>query len=359
MVNTYQERKATINLSEDQTWDAFVKSHEQGHILQSAEWAAFKESFGWKSQRCTYHEDGEIVGGASILYRAMHPRFPWLGKLAYIPRGPLLNWEDTSRSRKVISQIKGCARRHGASVLKIEPNIRDSAEVRAVLKKLDFRESVQTVQPPRTILIDLKLDEEDILAEMKQKTRYNIRLSKRKGVTLRYADPHHPAADLDTFNAMMCVTGSRSEDYAVHAPDYYAEVFASFAPIGHAALIFAEFEDDPLAAVMVFRWGEKAWYLYGASSNRERNRMPTYAVQWESIRWAKQQGCTVYDMWGVPDRDEVILEDAFTERGDGLWGVYRFKRGWGGEVVRFAGTWDMPLDARYWIYKLALNFREV
>ncbi|MFN2302914.1 MAG: lipid II:glycine glycyltransferase FemX, partial [Anaerolineales bacterium] len=102
----------------------------------------------------------------------------------------------------------------------------------------------------------------------------------------------------------------------------------------------AEFEGRPLAALMVFALGERAWYIYGASNNEERNRMPTYLLQWEAMRWAKNVGCKVYDLWGVPDYPEDQLEDSFLERSDGLWGVYRFKRGFGGEICRTIGAWD-------------------
>jgi lipid II:glycine glycyltransferase (peptidoglycan interpeptide bridge formation enzyme) len=105
-------------------------------------------------------------------------------------------------------------------------------------------------------------------------------------------------------------------------------------------LLVAEAEGQPLAALIVFARGARAWYLYGASANEFRNYMPTYVLQWEAMRWARVQGCTEYDLWGVPDEDEETLEAEFTKRADGLWGVYRFKRGFGGEVRRGAGPWE-------------------
>jgi Uncharacterized protein involved in methicillin resistance len=90
------------------------------------------------------------------------------------------------------------------------------------------------------------------------------------------------------------------------------------------------------SSVPVFARGRRAWYVYGASNDQERNRMPTYLLQWEAMRWARARGAEEYDLWGVPDADEETLEAHFTERSDGLWGVYRFKRGFGGQVKRAA-----------------------
>jgi lipid II:glycine glycyltransferase (peptidoglycan interpeptide bridge formation enzyme) len=144
--------------------------------------------------------------------------------------------------------------------------------------------------------------------------------------------------DIATFNGLMQVTGNRDE-FSIHQPEYYRTAFDIFAP-EQAALFLAEYEGQALAAIIVFATGERAAYLYGASSNEERQRMPTYALQWAAMQWAKERGCTTYDLWGVPDYPEETLEEDFTERSDGLWGVYRFKRGFGGELCRTVGAAD-------------------
>jgi lipid II:glycine glycyltransferase (peptidoglycan interpeptide bridge formation enzyme) len=113
----------------------------------------------------------------------------------------------------------------------------------------------------------------------------------------------------------------------------------------------ADFEGEDLAGLMVFFQGKRAWYFYGASSGKRRDLMPAYAVQWEAMRWAREKGCTLYDLWGVPDEDEDKLESQFESRTDGLWGVYRFKRGFGGKLVRSAGPWDRVYNpALYRLY---------
>jgi lipid II:glycine glycyltransferase (peptidoglycan interpeptide bridge formation enzyme) len=111
-------------------------------------------------------------------------------------------------------------------------------------------------------------------------------------------------------------------------------VFELFSGIGKCVLLLALKDQNPLAGLIAFRNGDRSWYLYGASSDLERELMPTYLLQWEAMRWAKKYGCKLYDLWGIPDEDESVLESNFSERQDGLWGVYRFKRGFGGQVIR-------------------------
>ena len=155
----------------------------------------------------------------------------------------------------------------------------------------------------------------------------------------------------------MSETGERNA-FGVHEADYYRRAFELFVPAGNAALWLAEHEGQLLAGVMVFRAGRQAWYLYGASASQQRKLMASYAAQWAAIRWARDQGCHSYDLWGVPDAGRVVLEAGFQTRRDGLWGVYGFKRGWGGELCRSAGALDHvynPLLHR--LYRIALALR--
>jgi len=185
------------------------------------------------------------------------------------------------------------------------------------------------IQPRSTLVVDLRPSEDEILARMKPKCRYNIRLASKKGVTVS------TWTDLGAFHQMMQQTGRR-DSFGVHSLSYYQRAFDEFHPIGANELLVAQHRDQPLAALMVFGRGQRAWYLYGGSTDAERDRMPNYLLQWEAMRWSRQKGCTQYDLWGVPDEDEEKLEAEFTGRSDGLWGVYRFKRGFGGELRRAA-----------------------
>ncbi len=318
-------------------WQAYLQSHPQAHLLQTEAWGELKSDHGWSYERI-------LAGpaGALILYR----RLPLGLTLAYIPKGPVDAWLPS-----LIPVLDEACRAHGAFVLKIEPDDTDTQFDPHLMAAHGFRTSSHTVQPRRTLVVDLSAEEDHILDQMHPKTRYNIRLAGRKGVTVR------PWADLDAFGQMMNRTGERNQ-FGVHLAAYYERAYALFQPQGQCEVLVAEYDGQPLAAVMVFARGRRAWYFYGASLDLERQRMPTYLLQWEAMRWAKAKGCSEYDLWGVPDEDQDTLEAHFTHRTDGLWGVYRFKRGFGGRLERTPGAWDRvykPLA--YLIYRLAAQRR--
>lgn len=321
---------------EDAAWDLFVAGHPQGSILQTTNWARLKNRFNWSSQRVWLKKEGRLVAGAQILFKSAA-----LGivKMGYIPHGPLANWGDEEQLTVLFNQIDQAAYKRGAGILKLEPLFWQTEmppdQWTALCQRHEMDLDTDTIQPPNTVLLDLRQSLDDILAGMKQKTRYNIRLAERKEVTVRRGT----AEDIPLFNTLMQVTAQR-DGFGVHAPQYYRSVFELFSPDDHLAMFVAEYGERPLAAIMVSAYGGKAIYLYGASSNEERARMPTYALQWAAIQWAKEKGCATYDLWGIPDAPEAELEADFAERQDGLWGVYRAKRGYGGEIRRTVGAAD-------------------
>jgi peptidoglycan pentaglycine glycine transferase (the first glycine) len=338
---------------EDQrVWDEWVAATPGGHLLQSWAWGELKARFGWHAQR--------VAAGpacAQVLYR---PLPGGLGTIAYVPKGPAVDYADRAQGeaalRALLAAIEPLARHQRAICLKIEPDLEEdpasNSRIWELLVGLGFRPSPQTVQPRRTLVVDLDADPEEVLGRMKQKTRYNIRLAARKGVTVRVGDE----ADLPAFFRMMEVTAVR-DDFGIHSRNYYETAHHLFVPTGRGRLLLAEHEGELLAGLVVLSFGDTAIYMYGASSDDKRNLMPTYLLQWEAMQWAKEQGCRTYDLWGVPDEDEATLEAGFAARSDGLWGVYRFKRGFGGRLVRTVGAWDLvyaPL--RYRLYTAAVRW---
>jgi peptidoglycan pentaglycine glycine transferase (the first glycine) len=333
------------------TWDDFVTGHPGSHVLQTCPWGALKAQFGWEDERVALTVGDRIVAGAQILYR----RLPFgLGRLAYVPKGPLVDWADVEQVHALLAALDRAARARGAIALTVEPDLPDEPPHRERLSLLGFRLApFSAVQPRRTIVVDITGNEDAILATMKQKTRYNMRLAERKGVTIREASE----ADLPAFHALNAATAARDR-FGVHVPAYYEAAYRLFVPRGWARLLLAEVEGEPVAAVMTFALPPRSWYLYGASGDAHREKMPAYLLQWEAMRWAKSLGCTEYDLWGIPDEDEATLEAEFAQRHDGLWGVYRFKRGFGGKLVRSVGAWDrVYMPVRYWLYRMALGFR--
>ena len=314
-------------------WNTFLQNQPNAHLLQTGEWGELKSAFGWEAVRVINENFG-----AQILFRKLPLGFT----IAYIPKLAFSN-QSLAFSQEFWKEVDVVCKKHRAIFLKIEP---DTWQDNVSLELSSFIISKQNIQPPRTIIVDLRGSEEDILARMKQKCRYNIRLAEKKGVTVRTWD------DFDGFYKMIQITGGR-DGFGVHSLVYYRRAYELFHPTGMCELLVAEYENKPLAALMVFARGKRAWYIYGASNDEVRNRMPTYLLQWEAMRWARSKGAEEYDLWGVPDEDEATLEAQFENRNDGLWGVYRFKRGFGGELKRAAQAMDRkysPLMYRLYLW---------
>jgi len=335
-----------ISLSD---WNQFLSNYTDAHLLQMGAWGELKSAFGWQPVRVV---TGNM--GAQILFR----KLPLGWTIAYMPK-PVSSNQLPVGSEQFWAEVDSVCKKNRAVFLKIEPDVWESNDSSRWIdsftpKSGDFglRISPHNIQPPRTVIISIIEDEEKILARMKPKCRYNIRLAQKKGVTVRAWN------DLPAFHAMMTVTGGRDK-FGVHSLEYYQRAYDLFHPHGVCELLVAEYQGKPLAALMVFANAKRAWYVYGASNDEERNRMPTYLLQWEAIRWAKARGCEEYDLWGVPDEDEDKLEAEFESRHDGLWGVYRFKRGFGGEVKRAAQALDRIYNPLlYWAYVKYIGNRE-
>ena len=325
--------------AELERWDEFVAAAPEGHILQSSRWGQLKAAFGWEVARLVLEEEGRFVAGAQVLFRPLfrlkgHPLGP---TLAYVPKGPLLDWAEEGRARLFLEALHHLARQRRAFCLKIEPELAEDQALPLRLESYGFRPGTQAVQPRSTIWVDLKPAAEEILARMKPKTRYNIRLAGRRGVQVREGREE----DLDEFYRLLQLT-ARRDGFAIHSRAYYAQAFRLFVPAGLARLFLACHEGETLAALMAFAFGRKAWYFYGASSEKKRQYMPNHLLQWEAMLWAKRGGCLIYDLWGVPDEvgQNPALYQKTQVREGGLWGVYRFKQGFGGQVVRYVGTYD-------------------
>lgn len=329
-----------------QQWDDFVRQHPRGSLLQLTGWGTLKSEFGWSAEPVILTENSKIVAGAQLLFRPLPLR---LGTMAYLPFGHYS--VNPAHDAALWTAIHATARRHHAAFLKWEPGIYLNQPM-PDFATLKFQSSPQTVQPPNTILIDISGDDDTLLQAMNQGTRRNIRKSLANEIHYYEAS----LADFDKFVQIMQITGERN-DFGVHSASYYRRMFELFVP-RDAALILAEHEGDTLAANFVFSVNDTAVYLVGASSNEKRNLMASYGVQWHGIKWAQQRGCHYYDLWGIPDADEQTLEAQFQERSDGLWGVYRFKRGWGGAITRSLGAWDHVYNPLiYTAYRAALRLR--
>lgn len=328
-----------------EVWTELIAASSNAHVLQTPAWGDLKALYGWES---CYLVSGKI--GAQILFQSV----PFGFQVAYIPRGPLTLDDDLDQHPDwpgFLEELDRICRERRVVFLKIEPDSWVDQTQNPDSTPKGFRKSQNPIQPPRTITVSLAGSEDEILARMKSKTRYNIRLAAKKGVEVRMG------YDVDQLYTLMDNTSDRSA-FGIHTRSYYQDAFRIFSEEGKCRIFLAEFEGKALASIMVFLHGRRSWYFYGGSSNQHRDKMPTYLIQWEAMRWVKSEGCEEYDLWGVPDEDLDTLEENFTKRGDGLWGVYRFKRGFGGELKRTKGPWDRvykPLI--YFIYSIRTRFR--
>ncbi len=331
-------------------WNEVLGAFPEAHILQTREWASIKARVGWQAEPHLWRDgQGRVVAAAMLLRRRL-AALPW--SVLYAPKGPLLtSWEDAQLRQQVLDDLQHYARRTGAIWLKIDPDVVLGTGIpgqagatehpvgRAVqdaLARRGWRFSTEQVQFRNTVLLDLTPSEDDLLAAMKQKTRYNIRLAFRRGVQVRVGSE----ADLPLLYRMYAETAAR-DGFIIRPRDYYLTVWRTLMAASMAEPLIAEVEGEPVAAVVIFRFGARAYYFYGMSTGKHRNKMPTYALQWEAIRRAKAAGCRWYDFWGAPD----VFDES-----DPMWGVFRFKQGFGAQVVRTLGAWDFP--ARPTLYGL-------
>jgi lipid II:glycine glycyltransferase (peptidoglycan interpeptide bridge formation enzyme) len=332
----YQLR--AIPAEQQDQWDRFVSEHPQGHLLQSWQWGELKACTGWSPLRLALWdtEQQAIVAGAQVLRRTA-PHLPLsLGHLAYIPKGPLLDWSQGDLCTAFFMQLHRLLRQQGAIALRIEPALEmGTADAELFLKQLAalrtesilLARAVPATQPLRTIILDLTPDEQTLLAQMKEKWRYNVRLAGRKGVTVRTAET---AEDVRQWYQLMQVTAERDQ-FGIHSYEYYVQVWQLFHSHNQVQLLLAEHDGRLQAGIFLGVFARQALYLYGASSNEQRQLMPNYLLQWEAIRRAKQQGALHYDFWGIPETEDET---------EAMAGVYRFKRGWGGRVVQFPGAYQ-------------------
>jgi len=326
--------------AQDAAWDDFVARHPAGHFLQSSAWARLRAAQGWAPWRVGVNDGPEIVAGAQVLVRRTRG-----GALAYVPRGPVCAPDDPAWP-ELAAALRARAARE-AVALRLEPHWPDVPATRAWLAAQGLREA-EPVQPPSTVVVDLRPPEEALLAAMKPKWRYNVRLAARSGVEVDEGGE----ADLRTFGVLMAETARRDGFHARPAA-YYDAAWRAFGPAAH--LYVARVAGLPVAAIFVVHFGASATYLYGASGERERQRMPNHLLQWEAMRRARSDGRRRYDFWGVPDAigraaTAGMDPDQVPRDADGLWGVWGFKRGFGGDVTRVVGAWDeVYAPARYWL----------
>jgi peptidoglycan pentaglycine glycine transferase (the first glycine) len=347
------------------SWNQIISNLPDPHFLQSYEWGQVKAKYGWSAYYAVWTEDGKfqvtsdlqtitnyqlpITASALILKRTAFRRF----SIFYAPKGPLMDWTNESLRKRVLDDLQSFAKKQGAIFLKLDPDVvlgrgvpasvdevteNSGQAVMSELRRRGWVESSDQIQFRNTVMVDLSSSEEDILMRMKQKTRYNVRLAEKKGVTVRVGK----LTDLPMLYKMYAETSVR-DGFVIRDEEYYMTVWKLFmsAAISSQPLavpLIAEVDGEAVAAIFLFMFAGRGYYVYGMSRNAHREKMPTYLLQWAAMKHAMAHGCLTYDLWGAP----VVFDES-----DSMWGVYRFKEGLGGEVVRTLGAYDFA-PSKFW-----------
>jgi lipid II:glycine glycyltransferase (peptidoglycan interpeptide bridge formation enzyme) len=326
-------------------------------LLQTGFWAAVKSLSGQTpfAFHLSHPQIGENIPFL-VLVRKLTKRL----SLAYVPHGPLLSssFEDgpfapfpaagpTAGEELLVTLSKQLREYLPKSTVFIRYDLPWLKSTIGPSFRKPLRKAAAAIQPESTVIVDIAPNEDDILAAMKSKTRYNIKLASRKGVTVREAEP----GELPEWYKLYEET-ARRDRITIHDFGYYKELFVlaeSYRGAPELGLLFAELEGELLAGIIVCFHNKGATYLYGASSSEKRNVMPNYALQWRAMELAKERGCLWYDLFGIPPH---------AEKGHPLHGLYRFKTGFGGSVLHRPGCWDVPLKpALYSGYRAAEQAR--
>lgn len=322
----------TTTIADMEQYSRFLQAHPKGHFMQSPDWAKVKSN--WLNKVIVVQDDdGSIKGSMSILIR----KIPFLNyTLMYSPRGPVCDIHDYETLKALLDCAKELSKTHKSYVLKLDPDIEiEDTEFGEIIRRFNFKSkshsrNFEGIQPRFVFRLNIKdKTEEELLKSFHQKTRYNINLAVRKGVTSKVGSRE----DLPEFHRIMVETGVRDK-FVIRSLEYFEKMYDCLAP-DHLRLYLAYYEGRIVSGTLAILYGNKCWYLYGASSSEYRNVMPNYLLQWEMIKWAREMGCEIYDFRGVSgDLDE----------NNPLYGLYKFKKGFNGKFTEFVGELDYVLN---------------
>ncbi len=328
-------------------YEEFVSSHPRGHFVKSLKWAEFKKA--WKCDAYMSCDDDGKVLGSMLIMTSRVPKTKYTHM--YCPRGPVTDNGDRNTLLELLAEARKLGEKYNAYELSIDPDITEDDPYMEDLCSSGFvvhntKHRPEYLQARYVYRLPINgRNEEEIFAAFHSKTRYNVRLSAKKGVTCRIGTKE----DLPAFVEVMKETAVR-DGFMARSLKYFEDMYDALAP-DNLRLYLIEYEGQLLSGAVAILYGDKVWYLYGASSNRERNRMPNYMMQWEMIKWTIENNCNIYDFRGITgDMEKTTLD-----------GLIRFKAGFAGERCDFVGKLDMffkPKTAKI-IESVQSNYRAV
>jgi len=330
-------------INDKEKWDGFLATLPKSQFLQSWNWGEFKKALGVKIWCLGIIKEGNLVGACLLLKTSL----PFHNNYLYAPRGPVftfsLNSEELSESYQLLTdKIKEITQQEGSIFLKIEPAIEQPFSLN--LERIGYHPA-KSIQPPDTVIMDLTKSEEQLLAEMHPKTRYNIHLAERKGVKVIFSEDDK---DLDIFYELACAVNKR-EGISCFSKNYYQKMLEVFSLNKAVKLVKAEYQGKIIAINLMIYFGDLATYNHGASASEFRNVMAPHLLQWEAIRQAKKEGYKYYDFRGIAPTDDSQHKWA---------GITRFKKSFGGQTIHYLGAYDLVIKSiLYQLYLLGKKVR--
>lgn len=323
-MTTNSERDSIVARDAD-SWNGALQALN-GHLLQSWQWGSLKAGYGWRPERIAIGGDTPRAM-AQVLFRHRGPV-----SIGYVPRGPAVAPGDLEAVRLLLDAIDRSAREHRALYVIFEPNAAIVGLTEHPLAGIEVGPPL--LQPGRTVKVTLGSDE-TILAGMHQKTRYSVRLAPRKGVTVdMHSGDDRPA--LDEFYSMLEETSIRNE-FGVHTAAYYRDFMRHFSD--RSVLFLARVDGHPAAGLIAAEFGSDAIYMYGASDTQYRSVGAAFNLQFQAMQWGRERGAQAYDLWGIPEadppKDNGHMDHVPATKGDDWRGLFRFKTGFGGEIVSY------------------------
>jgi ubiquinone/menaquinone biosynthesis methyltransferase len=306
-------------------WNDLLSRLPNANALQTWEWGETRRFTGWVPRRLAFVRAGRTVAAASVARRQI-PMTPF--GVAYCAKGPALDYGDARLFGEVLRLLTVDTRRQRTVVLTVEPDAeRASPGAVLALRESGYAPSPHMYQYPSTMLVDVAAGDDDLLSRMSSTWRRYVRKAARDGATVIEG----AGSDLPRFYELYRETADRDR-FIIRPLDYYQRTFDGMARSGLATLFLAVTAGRAEAGLVALRFGTRAWYVWGASSSIGQQARTPYLLQWHAMRWARDHGCDTYDMWGAPDDPE--------DETDPMYGVYYFKRGFGGRHVRWVGPYD-------------------
>ncbi len=278
-----------------QAYEQFVQTSPYANATQDLAWSKVKSE--WANEQVYVERGGEIVAAMSLLIRRVFGK----ASMIYATRGPICDVSDTALVQELVSCVDEIAKKYSAFMLRFDPEVPRNAQLEAEYAKLGYLvrnddcDKFDIIQPRYNMILNIGgYTFDELMTHFSEKTRYNIRLSARKGVTVRHSREEE---DLKTFYELYKITAVRDK-IGFRPYEYFVKMLHAF-PEHQLRIYLAEHEGQALSGAICIQYGKKTWYIYGASSNEKRNLMPNYAMQAEMIRWGIEGGSEIYDFGGV------------------------------------------------------------